>query len=349
MRLNKRDDAGLAAILVVVASTFILAVVAIGVDVGRAVAVTRSAQNSADAVALATAMDCVRRGAMSADYEDYLQSAQAIGQGQTADLTAGSCPEGFVTATASETMDYTFAKVIGMTDIDLDRPATARWSQLNSGVIFPFTFSTCAFPESFTMGDTTTPGTPLMLYGHGVRTTCNRDSDADGQSNNSKGFVQDGCVMTSLGEALKDGNGDSLSGTGCASDELNDYVGEDVLLPVWGSAAPDGPGGNAGSLYTITNLVGFHVLGWSLQGNGKDKYGGAMAGRCEALDGFRGDSTTVGEDTKPCLYGYVTSFSSSTGGHTDAPCTTGGAGLSAVDNDDPLPSACHVYLEPPDA
>ena len=326
MRLNRRDDSGVATILLVLCSTFLLAVVAIAVDVGRAVAVARSAQNSADAVTLAMAKDCVQRGGLSAGYTSYIRTSSAIGNGQTANLTAGSCPAGFVTATAHETMNYSFAKVIGMTNTTVNRPATAKWSQLSAGVIFPFTFSACAFPDSFTTGNATTPGTALMLYGQVTRTSCGRDSNTTGQSSNSKGFVTDGCVLKSLNATIHDANGNSFTGTSCDSSNLDFYVGKDVLLPVWGSAT----GGGGGVDYTITNLVGFHVLGWS--GNGSAR-GGAMTARCTA-GSFTGDPTTQGDSTKPCLYGYVTSFVSTAGGTTGASCTSGA-----------LRSACYVYLD----
>jgi Flp pilus assembly protein TadG len=325
--MRQRDDSGVTTILVVLCAAFLLGVVAIAVDVGRAVAVTRSAQNSADSVALAMAKDCVGRGGLSAaGYNRYIRTSSAIGNGQTANLTAGSCAAGFVTATARETMNYSFARVIGMTNTTSHRPATAKWSQLNAGVIFPFAFSACSFPDSFTTGNATTQGTLLMLYGQVDRMSCGRDGDTTGQSNNSKGFISDGCALKSLGKTVHDANGNSFVGTNCDSTSMDFYVGKDVLLPVWGSAT----GGGGGSDYTITNLVGFHVLGWSGNGSG---LGGAMTDRCK-VGSFTGDLTTQGASTKPCLYGYVTSFVSTAGGTTGASCTTGA-----------LRSACYVYLD----
>jgi hypothetical protein len=93
---------------------------------------------------------------------------------------------------------------------------------------------------------------------------------------------------------------------------------------VWGAAA------GTPSNYTITNLVGFHVLGWS--GNGSDK-GGDMQKRCTSTSGFTGDPATVGDDTKPCLYGYVTTFTATSGGTSGAPCYV-----------NPLSTVCFVYL-----
>ena len=331
MRLRQRDDSGVVSIFIVICSVLLLGAVGIAVDAARAVAVTRSAQNGADAVALAMAKDCVVQGHLSpAGYDRFIRTGSAIGNGQSQSLTAGSCSAGFVTAKVSETMNYTIAKVFGATNTPRARQATANWGQLASGVIFPFAFSNCSFPDTFTSGTSVTPGTLLMLYGQGVRTTCTRDGSTTGQSSNSKGFIFNGCQLTSIGGTLTDANGNSFVGTSCDSVNLDGYVGKDVLLPVWGSAASN-PGG---SIYTINNLVGFHVLGWS--GNGSSK-GGAMSARCTASSpaGFKGDPTTLGDDNKPCLFGYVTSFTSTVGGTTGAAC---------VGSTDPLQPACFVYL-----
>lgn len=326
MRLTQRDDSGIATILVILCSMLLLGALGIALDVSRAVAVTRSAQNSADSVALAMAKDCVVRGGLSTGYDQYIRTGPAIGEGQSQSLTDGSCGAGFVTATATETMNYSVSKIFGVNDTVRSRPATATWGQLASGVIFPFTFSNCAFPDDFTAGDNSSPGTLLMLYSFGVRETCDLDGEASGQTNNSKGFVLGGCQLTSIGGTLTDANGNSFIGTDCDGSNLDYYIGKDVLLPVWGSAVAN----SGGAEYTISTLVGFHVLGWSANGNNR---GGAMSNRCTSSDGFTGDPATVGDDTKPCLYGYVTSFTSTTGGTTGAPCVT-----------ESLQPACFVYL-----
>jgi hypothetical protein len=307
----------------------ILGAVGIAIDAGRTVAVTRSAQNSADAVALAMGKDCVVRGAIvtpQSTYNRFIRTTSAIGNGQSQSLADGSCGAGFVKAKATETMDYSFAKVFGATNTVRNRFATAKWGQLASGLIFPFTFSNCAFPDNFTFGTATTPGTLMMLYGQTTRTSCPRDGSTTGQSPNSKGFVEGGCMLASVGGTLHDANGNSFTGTNCDGPNLDYFIGKDVLLPVWGSAA----GGGGGSDYTITTLVGFHVVGWS--GNGSER-GGAMSGRCTAVGGFTG--VVAGDSNKPCLYGYVTSFTSTTGGTTGAPCV----GVSG------LQPACFVYLD----
>lgn len=331
MRMTPRDDSGVASILLVLFMVLLLGAVGISVDVGRVVAVHRSAQNSADAVALAMGKDCVVRGglAASAGYDRYIRTTPAIGEGQAQSLTDGSCGEVLVTATARETMNYSIAKVFGMTDTLVTRPATATWRQLASGVIFPFTFSNCAFPDTFTAGNSATPGTLMMLYGEGVaRTACPRDPDTSGQVSNSKGFVAGGCQLTSIGGTLTDAQGNNFIGTNCDNTDLDFFLNKDVLLPVWGRAT-----GNP-SRYAITQLVGFRVLGWS--GNGSAR-GGQMSSRCTSTNGFKGDPVTRGDDSKPCLYGYVTSFTSTTGGTTGLPCVGSGVPLQ-------LRPACFVYL-----
>jgi hypothetical protein len=327
MRMTQRDDAGVATLFLILFMALLLGAVGIAIDVGRAVAVTRSAQNSADAVALAMGKDCVgpRRSLSPAGYDRFIRTGPAIGNGQSQTLAAGGCSSGFVTARATETMDYSFSKVFGATDTVRSRPATVRWGELASGVIFPFTFSNCAFPDTFTQGNAATPGTLMMLYGQTTRTSCPRDGDTTGQGANSKGFIAGGCQLTSVGGTLHDANGNSFVGTNCDGPNLDYFVGKDVLLPVWGSAV----GGGGGSDYTITTLVGFHVLGWSANGSEK---GGAMSGRCTATGGFTG--VVPGDSNKPCLYGYVTSFTSTSGGTTGAACFAS-----------PLSSACYVYLD----
>jgi len=331
MRLKTRDDSGAGTIVIVFCMVLLLGAVGIAIDASRAVAVTRSAQNSADAVALAMAKDCVgplrQLVVPTTGYNRFIRTDPAIGNGQSQAFVAGGCTSGFVKARATETMDYTFAKVFGVSNTTRTRHATARWGELASGVIFPFTFSNCAFPDSFTQGNATTPGTRMMLYGQTTRTSCPRDGDTTGQSSNSKGFILGGCQLTSIGGMLTDANGNNFGGTNCDSTSLDYYVGKDVLLPVWGSAT----GVPGGSNYTITTLVGFHVLGWS--GNGNERSMSSMSARCTATDGFIG--VVPGDSNKPCLYGYVTSFTSTTGGTTGAPCFAS-----------PLSSACFVYLDP---
>ena len=103
------------------------------------------------------------------------------------------------------------------------------------------------------------PGRADDYFGEPPR--CARDGDTAGQDANSKGFVLGGCQLTSVGGTLADAQGNSFIGTNCDSANLDSFVGKDVLLPVWGAAV------GTPSNYTITSLVGFHVLGWSANGS----------------------------------------------------------------------------------
>ena len=57
-RHHHRDDQGVATIFLILAMAFVFVGAALAIDVGRYVSEARSAQNSADATALAVATDC---------------------------------------------------------------------------------------------------------------------------------------------------------------------------------------------------------------------------------------------------------------------------------------------------
>src|SRR5262249_49105085 len=102
MRMNRRDDSGIAAIMTLVAMLAILGLVSFALDLGGVAAAARSAQNSADGAAMAAALSCAKGsgvpGTLSGTY----------GNGATA-----TCSGGTATATASRTPTYVFAKAIG--------------------------------------------------------------------------------------------------------------------------------------------------------------------------------------------------------------------------------------------
>jgi hypothetical protein len=317
-RLTNHDDRGFTTIIVVLAVPFIMFFGALVFDGGRGILARRQTQSAADAGALAKANDCVKSIATTS-FTAYETNGAEL-------ANTPVCGSGTTTVSMKKTITISFVQGGGSKVVT--RSATAKWGQLNSGIIFPFTFSACAFPDTFTAGTSTSAGTYMMLYGQGVRTTCDRDSATAGQDANSKGFVAGGCQLTSIGLTLTDAQGNNFIGTNCDGSNLDYYVGKDVLVPVWGAAS------GTPSDYTITSLVGFHVLGWS--GNGSER-GGAMSSRCTAsspVAGFKGDAATRGDGNKPCLYGYVTAFTSTSGG------TTGGECLA-----DSLKSACVVYLD----
>jgi hypothetical protein len=317
-RLKHQDDQGATTLLVVLLTPLLLFCGALVFDGGRGVLARRQTQNAADAGALAKATDCAK-GVTTTSFTAYETNGAVLDDTKP----APDCDGGDTTVWMKKDINVMFAP--GGGNRTVRRPATARWGELTSGVIFPFTFSACAFPDTFTQGTSTTPGTLMMLYGQGVvRTSCSRDGNTAGQDANSKGFIAGGCQLTSVGGTLTDAQGNNFIGTNCSSANIDDFVGKDVLLPVWGAAV------GTPSIYTITNLVGFHVLGWSANGSNR---GGAMQGRCEATGGFKGDPVTRGDDQKPCLYGYVTSFTTSTGGTSGAPCFV-----------NPLSSACFIGL-----
>jgi Flp pilus assembly protein TadG len=308
-RLTHRGDDGLATIFFVLLMVVMVGAMALAIDGGVIFSNKQSDQNGADAAAMAIALSCANGQTCSASVGTPYINPGGSSPSRTGQTLSSSIGSSSVTATVSKVVDTTFGSAIGVTSGTTSRSATAKWQQLKTGTIFAFTFSTCAFPSSVGIGSSN----PIMLYANGV-------PGCSGQGANAKGFVSGGCQVVSIGNTYSDANGNSFIGTNCSrGGSLDNYVGTDVLLPVWSSAS--------GTTYTLGAMVEFHLLGWSGNGNSR---GGAMTDRCQA-GSFTG--TVIGDSNSPCAYGYVVRYGVVSGGTTGASCT------------DSLPNACFVFLE----
>ena len=87
-----RDDRGVATIAVICVLVVMLGVAAVALDGGKLIMARRSAQNSADAAALAIATDCSRTGSPSSP-APYIK----VSYGESA--ATPSCGGGIVTVT----------------------------------------------------------------------------------------------------------------------------------------------------------------------------------------------------------------------------------------------------------
>jgi Putative Flp pilus-assembly TadE/G-like len=302
---RKGADEGLMAITVTVLAVLMLVMVAFSVDIGSAVAITRSAQNSADGAALSVATDCARTGNPSS-------VAPYLTNGQVPDAMTPACNSGgtgAVEVTVSRTRDWTFGKLVGLTTYTKSRDATAKWGALGSSVgVFPITISTCAFTTAF--------NTKVTLHSH----------DTAGCPNPAGqfGFIADGCVNQTIaaGEYLPGTTGNNIIGTGCSEASLNAMLNTDVLVPVWDSATGQG----ASAQYHILAYAVFHLTGWSTNGNNA---GGTLGKQCDSS----ADGGTDEHDNTPCIRGVFKGFTTQTG--TVVP------GLGCRDNI----LACVVYLD----
>jgi hypothetical protein len=315
-RLTQRDDQGIASIFFVGLMVVMVGAMSLAIDGGVIFSNKQSDQNGADAAAMAIALSCANGGSCATSAGNLAinpAGSTPSRTGQVLTSTPATLASGQVTATVSKAVTTTFGNAIGVASGPTQRSATAKWSQLKTGTIFAFTFSSCAFPTPVATG----PTHPIMLYSYGV-------PGCGSQGGNSKGFVANGCQLKSIGDTYDDANGNSFVGTSCnRGPSLDSYVGTDVLLPVWTTAVAMG----GGAKYTLSGMVQFHLLGWS--GNGSTR-GGAMTGRC-TVGTFKG--SILGDDTKPCAYGYVVNYGVTSGGTTGASCTGS------------LPNACFVYLD----
>jgi len=286
-RLKLRDDRGGVLILTVLVMVMLLGAVALATDGSALVVAKRSAQNSADAAALALAQDCMRPGGTCpSSSSPYLRS------GQTSSVSTGA---GSVTVKVDERVNYNFATVLGRSGDTVTRSATARWGALTTATApFPITISTCAFTGmSFDV--------KVTLHSYDVP-GC---ATGSGQF----GFIQGGCTnqTVSVGNVLPGTTGNNLIGTGCTEASMNALLNTDVLVPVW---TPPYSGG-----FPITAYAVFRLTGWSTNGNSA---GGTLLKQCDASQ----DGGVDDHQNMPCIRGYFKGFATQSGGTTGGTCNT---------------------------
>jgi hypothetical protein len=306
-RMKQQDDRGVATIAVICVLTVMLGVAAVALDGGKIIMARRSAQNSADAAALAIATDCSRTGSPSSP-APYLK----VSYGESA-ATPG-CGGGTVTVTVNKTVHYSLAQVLGKTSDLVHRSATAKWGALGSSTgLFPLTIGTCAFTSAFNV--------KITLHSYAVPGCPN----PSGQF----GFISNGCNNQTVvaGQDLPGTTGNNLVGTGCNEASLQALLGKEILVPVWNSQA--GTGSNA--TYHVLAYAIFLLTGWST--NGGSNHGGTLQAQCDGT--ADGDPVLpAGPDkNKPCIRGIFKGFTTQTG--TIVP------GLACKDNI----LACFVYLD----
>jgi Flp pilus assembly protein TadG len=290
---HKGSEDGLMAITVTVLAVVMFVMVAFSVDVGSAVAIARSAQNSADAAALAVATDCARTGSPSS-VAPYLTNGQVPAALVPACNSGGT---GAVTVTVSRTKDWTFGKLVGLTTYTKSRSATAKWGQLSSATdLFPITVGSCSFVGLAL-------NVKVTLHSYAVP-GCSTPSG-------NFGFIAGGCTTQTIAApgTLSGTTGNNLVGTGCPS--LDPYIGRDVLVPVWDTEASGGTNGT----YHIYVYALFHLTGWSTQGN---NHGGTLGSQCDASS----DGGVNEHMNKPCVRGFFKGFTTQQGATNGVPCVS---------------------------
>jgi len=294
--LTQHEDQGVASLIVVILMPVLLLFAAFTLDGGRAFVGKREVQNSADAAALAMAIDCskgVSCGA-AATASSYAKSGSTV-TSATCDTTAGSC-------TVAMSKVITSAFNIGHTG-PVARSATAKWSILNTATgVFPITIATCAINGvSF--------GQKVTFHAHNFG-GCSNPSGQFGWTDINCSAPTSVTVGTGFGIGGTTGN----TPKSCTDSQLDAFVGKDVLVPVW-----DPNVAGCGMTYCLTTFVQFHLTGWS--GNGAAHFGAPPSTVNKQCDASADGDLNYNENT-PCIRGYFVKFTTETGQYGPGACNT---------------------------
>jgi hypothetical protein len=229
----------------------VLVGVAFATDVGKYVLEARSAQNSADATALAVATDCAHTGSPIADYSPYRKADQTI--------SAPACGSGqaTITVTTPITDGILLAQSVG----EVDRSATAKWGGAGAADTVPLTLSECDF-QRITAGGMPTGTQTVYFHSEPMNVTppfnCNTSSSGQNLPGGFGWIGTGGCVAhVTLSTPSDSGNSPP---NGCKSQsEWRAMVGQDFLMPIYNKIV--------GNDYQIIGFAQFTLDGFKWNGN----------------------------------------------------------------------------------
>jgi Flp pilus assembly protein TadG len=250
---HDRDDLGVVTLFVIGAIPILLLAAAGAIDVGRYVVENRSAQNSADATALAVATDCARTGSPLADYATYRKTGQSI--------NTPACDSGTVTITVTKTV--TEGLLLNRDGRTTHRSATAQWGTLGTATTVPITISNCEFSQLLLDGTT-----DIVLYLDDPKPQSGCSSLPGGFSQ----LVDDDCAVTvsAGGTVAGDPGGDIRKQVPCITNATAPALPKDVLIPMYDAAACQAADCKGRGPYSILGFAVFHVTGYSFNGNAND-------------------------------------------------------------------------------
>jgi Flp pilus assembly protein TadG len=256
-------DRGAVAVLVALLIVPLLACTALVVDFGSAEVLKGRLQNAADAGALAIAQDCAAARAACTTMTTTATSMATQNAGPSASavpVRTGTT----VTVTASETVNYLFAPIIGVHSKSVSARSTASWGAPVGGTsVLPITFSWCAF-KAQTGGGVPTPTTTSLRFSKTDGTT-----GCTGPSGNAvpggfgwlKPASGTNCVVTSSisGILLTDPG----SSSPCSDSFFTAQVNQTVLLPIFDKSGGTG----SGAWYQVYGYAAFRLTAFKFQGN----------------------------------------------------------------------------------
>lgn len=147
VRDRYRDERGAVAVMVGLAMVVLLGMLALTLDLGRAVGLRRDMVNASDAAALAAAQECAFRNGpgdataaanVTAGLNDTAATLVSIDTGP--ECVPGAITSGnpkLVTVTYSRVMDYLVAPILGFDDVTITTTATAMWGAARKAAPIP--------------------------------------------------------------------------------------------------------------------------------------------------------------------------------------------------------------------
>lgn len=137
MRKWWKSESGQSAFLFVLILVVLIGMLALVVDYGMPALTTRKLQNAADSAALAAASklpaySTADEDAVKAEAIDYALKNGFSDADVTLEKSSGSSVLDTVTVTAHFNVSYSFAKIFGLTSVDLERSASAQIKAVSS-------------------------------------------------------------------------------------------------------------------------------------------------------------------------------------------------------------------------
>jgi Flp pilus assembly protein TadG len=316
-----KDEEGATAVIIGLLMIPLIGFGAIVVDVGLIYWEARQLQNGADAAALAVAQDCAEGscGAYQATADDFTDWNANDGQADAAVQLPGLHGPKSVTVTASTRtatgtgLSYALAGVLGADfNETFARTATARYGGIGSATTIPLTFSKCEW-DVLTGGNLANlPTGERLVYFHSSQSAKAQNSCGGPANQNHPGGF--GWLSPHGGKCeAQVVMGDVSTDTGnnvpsvCSSSHLQALVGQEVLMPIFGSVSQQG--NNA--TYHIVGFAALKVSGFRFSGNKEFNYpgdDGPCSGNDRCITGSFVKYYDLGEqpnDTAPTLGAYT--------------------------------------------
>lgn len=260
------QDRGAVAAIIVILMVPMLTMTALVVDLGMAYTQRRVLQNASDASALAIAANCAlaQCGNINKTADDY-----AAANVRTKSVKAKPKMVGdVVTVETSDTVDYSFAPVVGIKKQTIAATSSATWSNPSKALTkLSLTFSYCAWQEQtagvWTAAQNLMPvERTIYLTGETKALGCSKSGTSVA---GGFGWVQtptgDCSITTEIGQVVASSPGRSPS-SGCSTADFAAYQNKTVLIPIFD--ATSGSGSNA--TYRVFGYAAFTITGYKFTG-----------------------------------------------------------------------------------